>query len=188
MPKLSVLFRSTNSYINVSSVLSSISAPLLHFTVNKHTHKFIARSIANDKQVYSHLIISAEDLLHLTESALANRCITNWPCLFQLVWSFFFNLMLPGSTGPHGSMSQPKGSHHTIPDQIPEWVYCEYWECEHWQVHSQEVQSHLSATLKSSLKLWQCVSGCRECSGTGSCNKMHSTIHQWVKMLICYGK
>ena len=89
MTKLSVFFRSTNSYMNVSSVLSSISALLLHFTLNQHTHKFIAHKIANDKQVYSHLIISAEDLLHLTGSALANRCITKWACLFQLVWSFF---------------------------------------------------------------------------------------------------
>ena len=67
-----------------------LHALLLHFTLNQHTHKFIAHSLANDKQVYSHLIISSEDLLHLTESALANCCVTKWACLFQLVWSLFY--------------------------------------------------------------------------------------------------
>ena len=36
-------------------------------------------------------------------------------------------------------MSRLKWEHHTVPDQIPDWVCCGYWECEHCQVHSWEV-------------------------------------------------
>ena len=36
-------------------------------------------------------------------------------------------------------MSRLKWEHHTLPDQFPDWVCCDYWECEHYQVHSWEV-------------------------------------------------
>ena len=86
-----------------------LHALLLHFTLNQHTHKFIAHSLANDKQVYSHLIISAEDLLHLTESALANRCITNLACLFQLVWSLFLICCFQDPLDPVEACQGPRG-------------------------------------------------------------------------------
>ena len=81
------------------------------------------------------------------------------------------------SPGPTGPMSWCNWSHHTVHDQFPDWICCGYWECEHYQVHSWEMSPHLWATLKSSLKLWQCVSGCYECVGSGSCKNMYNTNH-----------
>jgi len=120
-------------------------------------------------------------------STAVDTC-TNLSKFETLIRSHFINLLLPGSTEPCGSMSGSKGNHHTVPDQISEWVCCVYWECEHCQVHSWEVQLHIWATLKFYHKLWQCVSGCWECGGSGSCKNMHSTTHQWVTTLLCVGR
>ena len=88
----------------------------------------------------------------------------------------------PEPSWPSGGMSRPKWGHHTVPNQLPVSVCCGYWECEHYQLHSWEVQPHLWATLKSSLRLWQCVSSCCECGGSGSCKNVYNTNHQWVNM------
>ena len=97
--------------------------------------------------------------------------------LFSIL--LFLNLLLPVPNAPCGNVSGSKESHYTVPDQISEWVYCEYWECEHHKMQCWEVQPLIWATLKSSLKLWQCVSGCWEweCSGSGSCKNVHNTTH-----------
>ena len=84
-----------------------------------------------------------------------------------------------------GGVFSLKWDHHTAQDHIPNWDFSGYTECKHHQVHSWEVHPHLSAIFKSSLKLWQCVSGCWECARSRSCKNVHSTNHQWVTLSSC---
>lgn len=51
--------------------------------------------------------------------------------IFRLLYSF-----CAGSRGP---VSRPKWENYSVPDQIPDWVCCGYWDCEHCQVHSWKV-------------------------------------------------